>query len=291
MDIITTSQFNQVLLQKLCETNETNKTNENLCLISKMPLENNHIKLQCEHAFNYSPLLWEICEQKNSNYSKTLEIQKLEDEQIKCPYCRTIQNGILPWRSPHDKIWNVNWPPAKQYYPNNCKYIFISGKKCNQNCNKKCLNKYCLTHEKIMWKRKQRQDEKNAKKLAQKNITQLINNIITKKSTVKNRCTYIYRKGQNKGYKCTCSKIYNKDKQLCITHHKYHIKHKKKCKKSTFIKTNLIPIKTPPKYISDNNVFIPTFDSPIIHDLKISKKAVLSPIYETNNTHQFKYTY
>ena len=28
MDIITTSQFNQVLLQKLCETNETNKTNK-----------------------------------------------------------------------------------------------------------------------------------------------------------------------------------------------------------------------------------------------------------------------
>ena len=33
-----------------------------------------------------------------------------KDEKINVPFYQPLLN----------KIWNVNWPPAKQYYPNKC---------------------------------------------------------------------------------------------------------------------------------------------------------------------------
>ena len=71
-------------------------TEINYCLISKEKLHPNHITLICNHKFNYIPIYKEVIYQKNKT-NTLYEITKLSSNQIKCPYCRTITNNLLPY--------------------------------------------------------------------------------------------------------------------------------------------------------------------------------------------------
>jgi hypothetical protein len=69
--------------------------NDTTCLISKSPLTENCIKLNCNHSFNYYPLFCEIYKQKyNLNSYLT---KKLESGIFKCPYCRASHHSLLPY--------------------------------------------------------------------------------------------------------------------------------------------------------------------------------------------------
>ena len=117
--------FYKELHQSICE-----KQNEApLCLISSMPLETNYINLQCGHSFNYSPIFTEVSRQKKINY---LETQKIEKNQIKCPYCRKVQNGLLPFHKKYGKVKKVNWPPKHSYSTQRCTARIRSGKRKNE---------------------------------------------------------------------------------------------------------------------------------------------------------------
>ena len=71
-------------------------SHDNICLISKEPLHPNHITFTCNHKFNYIPIYKEVLYQKTK--SNTLyEVTKLNSNQMKCPYCRTITNKLLPF--------------------------------------------------------------------------------------------------------------------------------------------------------------------------------------------------
>ena len=74
-------------------------TDSSNCLISNKKLEDNYITFDCEHKFNYEIIYKEICNQKKHNH---LEITKLKDYQIKCPYCRVITNNLLPYFSKYN---------------------------------------------------------------------------------------------------------------------------------------------------------------------------------------------
>lgn len=189
------SQFNKELLELLCsEKNEIIEENHDICLISNTKLID-PIKLACGHTFNYDSIFNEI---KGQSYYNGYETQILKKWQIKCPYCRTIQNGILPYRNNYKKITGVNWPTRHQHMPNKCTYIFSSGKRKNMTCNKNCLNKYCTGHQNIMNKR-------NAKKEQALNIP---------------TCQYKFKKGNKKGSFCKCKTFFNNS-----THCKTHYKH------------------------------------------------------------------
>ena len=141
--------FNDILMQELCKENKKIKSEE-LCLISSNPLNNNYIELNCKHKFNYENILNEIINQKKKN--NFLEIQRLKKNQIKCPYCRNIQNTILPYQKPYEKIKNVNWPPHLSMTNNKCTYKFKSGKRKGMSCNSGCMvynNEipYCWKHK------------------------------------------------------------------------------------------------------------------------------------------------
>ena len=153
--IVSTTDFNNQLMELLCE--EDTQDTANYCLISNGLLEEDYIKLACNHKFNYDPIFNEVQNQKKYT---SLETQRLATNQIKCPYCRTIQNGILPYREGYIKINGINWPPKYQHLPNNCIYRFASGKRKNQPCNKKCLKNYCINHAKIMKNRKSKADKR-----------------------------------------------------------------------------------------------------------------------------------
>ena len=123
------NNFNKELLQLLCEDSTDLQENdyENICLITNTELTKNYVKLVCGHKFNYKSIFNEVKNQKNSwNHYET---QKLKDNQIKCPYCRTTQTGLLPHYGTYAKIKGVNWPPLKQFKPHKCVYKFSSGKR------------------------------------------------------------------------------------------------------------------------------------------------------------------
>ena len=79
-------------------SNTTDNTNDNICLISGLPLDNNHIVLDCNHKFNYVPLYNEYRYQKTNK--NVYDSNRPLSYQIKCPYCRNFTNKILPYFKP-----------------------------------------------------------------------------------------------------------------------------------------------------------------------------------------------
>ena len=92
-DINNNNNFNEELMQLLCQDDDDDD-DENICLITNTKLKNNFVKLVCGHKFNYKSIFNEVKNQKK--YWNHYETQKLKENEIKCPYCRTIQTGLLP---------------------------------------------------------------------------------------------------------------------------------------------------------------------------------------------------
>jgi hypothetical protein len=178
--VIQTFQSN--LLKALCE--DENKS-INKCLISNTDLEPNYIKLLCNHEFNYEPILKEIIRQKNKK--NRLETHRLKKYQIKCPYCRRIHKGILPYNPNFgEKINGVNWPPKYAFITSRCKAILKSGKRKKSECAKKCFGDFCKMH--------------------------------LKTSKTKEKCTAILKSGKRKGLQCYSSVKNNNSQKLCGKH-------------------------------------------------------------------------
>lgn len=128
-------------LKKALSVNDTDNTTNTQCEIDHVELEQNHITLKCGHKFNYIAIFNSIKEHKqHKGYSKS----NLNTEQMKCPYCRNIQNKILPYYKNilNEKIYGVNFPEEFTMTNNICDHKFKSGKVCD----KKCYFEKCNTH-------------------------------------------------------------------------------------------------------------------------------------------------
>jgi hypothetical protein len=68
-----------------------------LCLITNQPLENYSVKMKCGHKFNYLPLYKYLINYKQKFNSMESSKQKLDINEIRCPYCRTIHNKLIPY--------------------------------------------------------------------------------------------------------------------------------------------------------------------------------------------------
>ena len=191
---ISTSDFNKKLMEMLCAEEEE----EEYCLISNVELEEDHVKLVCGHKFNYSSIFKEVCSQKRLN--NHYETQRLSKNQIKCPYCRNIQNGLLISKEGYDNINYVNWPVSLQYKPNKCAYVFLSGKRKNQICGVGCSSEYCKNHERIMTNRMKKQEKaklaKEKVKLEKENMKLVKENVKlkNKKAKLKNQSIDMLKK-------------------------------------------------------------------------------------------------
>ena len=205
-----TKLFNEMLAK---DSLENDFDQDNLCLITGEPLSDNHITLPCQHKFNYIPLYNEIKKQKicflpNKKSHSYLETQKLRHNQMKCPYCRSIVDGILPPSPDVSMIIYVNFPEKyihKTFLNKPCQYKFKSGKKKNQLCGAKCYHEFCHVHR----KRGNAYKEKNSKlpiiaKLQNKN---------------KGSCQHCMTRGQRKGEWCGKSALYSVETvKYCKTH-------------------------------------------------------------------------
>jgi hypothetical protein len=144
--------FYEELYKSLDESGENKVTNsnenDNLCLITNLPLTENYVKLSCGHNFNYVPLFKDLVHRKNK--SAAMDTQILKTNEIRCPYCRNKESTLLPYYENMgvDKVHGVNFiDDSKIMAKTKCASSYFSG-----NCNYKyealsCQHTYVTTFE------------------------------------------------------------------------------------------------------------------------------------------------
>jgi hypothetical protein len=229
------------------------------CLITNELLTDNSITLECSHSFNYIPLFHDIQNQKKKFNS--MERYSLKTKQIRCPYCRNIQQTLLPYYEMEGvtKIHGVNFynegeALVEEYRQNNynsneyvkgiCGFFYISkdqeGNVVENNCTNKYVkvlsfdNKcYCVQHRltvlknyMALKKQKEKEDAKKAKDLAKQKAKE---EKMEKKKLAKELkkqeniiCQEILKTGKNKGKTC-CQKV-SENSTLCSRHSNLQLK-------------------------------------------------------------------
>lgn len=167
--------------------------NSPICLISREPLYGRYVSLECGHSFNYLPLFKDIYNHKKKFNFKEGKDSHLKINQIRCPYCRNIQNSVMPYYSEfnveHHGI-NIIHPSIKRVLPFVPKIIPLGDEKQNEDLLLSIsLNKYNVS-------------------------TQNVNN------HSEQLCIAILKYGANKGSQC-------KNKVLCNFYCGRHSKHPK----------------------------------------------------------------
>ena len=188
--------FYKTLFENISNTNKEQE-DDNICLISGESLDDSKLQLECGHWFNYFYIYKEIKNQK-CKYNKN-ELQHIKKYQIKCPYCRNIQNSLLPPYNNFTPVTYVNSPIKYCMKNKNCKYVFKSGKRKGEKCDKKTHIDYCSSCKTNM-KRIQSTEG---------------NNIISFK-----KCECILKSGKRKGEKCEKKISKHSTDSYCGIHNK-----------------------------------------------------------------------
>jgi len=90
------------------------KTNEvedgslqKVCLITNELLHEDHVTLNCNHSFNYDAIYHDVVNHKKKY--NMMERRMIQANEIRCPYCRTIQKRLLPQKEGYKNIHGVNF--------------------------------------------------------------------------------------------------------------------------------------------------------------------------------------
>jgi len=140
------------------ELSNNNTDLDNKCLITQTKLQDNYITLSCNHNFNYIPLYNEVVKQKTRCNSFETTILKLNE--IKCPYCRTINEQLLPFIDMPgvNLIRGVNCPKKLSMKLHSCEWKFKNGKNKGTRCDKSAIKTdtgcFCDKHSKKLFNNK-----------------------------------------------------------------------------------------------------------------------------------------
>ena len=187
--------FYNILKKELTDDGIINT--DDICLISRQPLEKNNVELPCKHKFNYLSLYHELLVQKHS-YNSHNSVH-LQYNQIKCPYCRGISNRLIPYLNIPGvaKTHGVNYPLRLCMKLYDCQWTYKNGKRKGQCCPKNAYESttgtYCEQHKKM-------EDRRQAKI----------------KLKIKNGCISLLKSGKRKGETCNCKSF--KD-NMCKRHY------------------------------------------------------------------------
>jgi len=145
---------------------ESGEKNKKMCMISHTPLTYNFIKLTCSHEFNYLSLYNELI--LTNGYNRN----------IKCPYCRTISDKLLPYipLSGVQKKYGVNSPKSLCMDGPKCLYELKNGKNKGSVCGKSGVESkegiFCKKHFDSICVIKDKKDKKD--KVTKKPMTTII---------------------------------------------------------------------------------------------------------------------
>jgi hypothetical protein len=84
-------------LYKSLDEEDIESNNDNICLITNLPLLDNCFKMDCGHSFNYLPLYLDIKNHKQKFNGMEGNSSRLNKNEIRCPYCRKKHKGVLPY--------------------------------------------------------------------------------------------------------------------------------------------------------------------------------------------------
>jgi len=164
--------FYKELYSSLNDDKEIQLSNE-LCLISNLPLKEKFVQLNCGHKFNYEPLYKDLFNHKKKYNNMEQNKNKLRLNQLRCPYCRNIQNELLPYYEdlgyPKENginFFDINSDNSYSSYTkpeNQCQYQIISNDNSGNSHTYQCNhfgyihsslknkynieNKYCYSHK------------------------------------------------------------------------------------------------------------------------------------------------
>jgi septum formation inhibitor MinC len=124
-------------LYKSLDIEEKEEENEDdICLITKQNLCDRFVKMNCGHKFNYLPLYNDILNHKKKFNSMESRTGALHNNEIRCPYCRNKQTGVLPYYEDLSllKVNGVNYyDPSIDDKPNYTKCEFLTPKVVFEN--------------------------------------------------------------------------------------------------------------------------------------------------------------
>ena len=147
------------------DTQNTTNDFNNVCLISNLPLTDNFVTLECKHKFNYMPLYNDLVNHKKKY--NTMERKTLKCTEIRCPYCRNIQNKLLPYYDDMEisKVHGVNHinestlityqfdnVSCKSYIAGTCSHEYMCSDGTTMPCTNSmvtllCNKYYCANHK------------------------------------------------------------------------------------------------------------------------------------------------
>ena len=105
---------------------------DKICHISHLPLEEDHVTLECGHTFNYIYLFQELYSKRFLSFLSA--IPKNLSFKIRCPYCRKSQPNVIPYsaKSNFGKIYGINDLECENYKNQwRCKYMKKNKIVCN----------------------------------------------------------------------------------------------------------------------------------------------------------------
>lgn len=111
------------------EDEQKTDNDNNICLITNLPLTTNFVVMECGHKFNYNPLYKDLLNHKQKFNVMEFGNGKLNTYEIRCPYCRKKQTTLLPFYEELglEKVNGVNF-----YDPTIKEPIYHSkGEKCS----------------------------------------------------------------------------------------------------------------------------------------------------------------
>jgi len=197
--------FFSMLHQENIEEEKDNSVK--VCYISGQPLLEDAIHLDCKHSFNYEPLFNDIYEHKKK--SNMNEINHVDIKSIRCPYCRQIQNMLLPPNPSKPPVFGVNYYSDELDYSSlnknlqeipKCDYVGKSGKPCTLRLGKQNQDGfYCLTHLIKLRRVKIIEMENKYFRFLKEQNDNLKKNVLLLKSSF---CVEILKRGPRKGEKC-----------------------------------------------------------------------------------------
>ena len=96
-DIENGIDFFSELYKSLDDDSDEYADDINACLITSQPLSDFFVTMKCGHKFNYNPLYFDIKNHKQKFNSLESVSGRLNQNELRCPYCRKKQVGVLPY--------------------------------------------------------------------------------------------------------------------------------------------------------------------------------------------------